>query len=1432
MEDTLASIRPSINQSCELEQSFVNGRDPSILAFGQFKIPAENSKRNLVSLFEDEELESSGKCSSIASLQSLPQTIKVYLRMRPFPPKMKLTEEQQRAYILLNSTTLLTKIPVIDSNASALRKPKGNETVSRKFTFTSTFGPETTQLQLFESAIKQQMVDFLSGQSGTVMSYGTTNAGKSYTLQGNTSSPGIIPRALEFVFSNLSPRSTPCYKPLYNTEVVSLNANDRAYEMELKTKLLSFGSVDKNQYIQAYRSMQQLLQDESPLRTSDTSNASYSVWVSFAEIYNESIYDLLSNDCQEKKISLKLATDRSGKAYIKGLKMVCVNSGSEAYQLLMVGQYNLKVAATALNARSSRSHCIFTIKLLKYHKENSPTNVEVSTFSFCDLAGSERLKKTLNAGDRLKEAQNINTSLLVLGRCLKSIFQGQSMNLKQGLVGPFRESKLTRLFQCALSGKEHIALIVNVNPVPNLYVETQNVLNFSAIAKHIIVEPVTRVKRKASTSRFSLMVSQSIKTVTDWDVTDLESIASQESSVDVDQAEYIYAEDYDELVRENEELKKEIVKLKSSALTSDFKIRQELSKVYTTMMNDLETNFKNRLQDVEEQQEDMLEWSVQQVENYYKEKLNNLVKKKRSCNDSDDELDSELNLEELEAENVQLVAKVESLKKSLKEVRESNEKLIIENNHNASKLSLVQKDLTNYKNLLIAAQNDIGCGEGPAQIVEELNKQLSTRDDQIKLLKKYLNEAKAEWLQATAVESKLEESLKKKDQELIEASETISDLSDQIEHTNLCLAESTKTVENLEDKLEVCAKQLAFAEEKAQTYEDKWSKAAANNLVLLNENAELKKLLDERLAAAKDVQLDVPAVESTETQNLVTVKTEILDSEHDFVLNNDKTEDDALSGTIASNEVGPSSNTNEKSDDEIVREKPTQLKTKHNDLKAQYLSETLQEKKLNEKLSDAEQRLHLLHASLEASERENIECKKSLSLVENELQSFMEKVIDATKQLEELKQANTALSEKVTLDENKIEELQNYCREKDTKDKEYSQALQERAVKINLLENELSETVKKLQNISAECSLGHKNHIKKLEQDLSIAEERYDIQVQLLEAHILRIQKLEDNLSEMEDLKKKVAALGDQLKICEAEKADLLVQLDEYGSKLMTLESELQASISREKDKENEIILLQKEMKGLIRSNSRDSEMEKELKTALRELAKTQDALAQSEVALKSLEKISKAKIERLEMQVATFEQNATYLALLQEGAESRQADNERLRVTIDEMKQKLEQQEREMEAFSKNRDETIQRYEALVKQLQEDGVRNKRELKKSDSMKENEETMPDTSDDDETEYAVRSSRRKGRNNVLTVATDNIPVIELSGSESKRVTRRTALPPPATIPSTEKRKTRKKKLFAPNEDAVVDVEPTEFQHTPKPKRSPLSTARSLRKRKK
>ena len=562
------------------------------------------------------------------------------------------------------------------------------------------------------------------------------------------------------------------------------------------------------------------MQEESPIRPSQACDAQYSVWVSFAEIYNENIYDLLSNECQKRRPVLKLGADSHGRAFIRGLKTICVNSGSEAYQVMMAGQYNLKVAATALNARSSRSHCIFTIHLLKYYVENNPDGVKMSTFSFCDLAGSERLKKTLNVGDRLKEAQNINTSLLVLGRCLKSIYESQAIRNRHEHVGPFRESKLTRLFQTALSGKEEIALIVSVNPIPNLYIETQNVLNFSAIAKKIVIES-KKIKRRMSHTRFSQIVANSVKSSTDWTETELSTLDDCSNADPTEESSFIHREEYDDLQEENKNLKKEIGALKASMLNRDLQIRQELADTYSAMMKKVESDWKNRVKDVEEQQEDHLEWTVNRVETFYKDKLNELTSRKRQRVNEDDDVSDEdgPNYSELEIENTRLTTKVHSLKKTIKILRESNEIVTTEKNKLAFELGLAQDELKSANSLLKSAQKDLYSDENEDAYVDGLRNELQSKQEHITKLKQFLNEAKEEYITITDDAARMEAHIKEQDEAIAEYQERVNDLEDILEQVNVCLAEKTKSTETLEENLNSKSNLLIEAQSKIENYE-------------------------------------------------------------------------------------------------------------------------------------------------------------------------------------------------------------------------------------------------------------------------------------------------------------------------------------------------------------------------------------------------------------------------------------------------------------------------------------------------------------------------------------------------------------------------------------------------------------------------------------
>ncbi|XP_046737906.1 kinesin-like protein KIF20B [Diprion similis] len=782
---------------------------------------------------------------TLGSESVISQTIKVYLRLKPFPPKIELTKEQEDAYTIVNATTLLTKFPGLDVSTRSLKNVKANERVCRTFTFTSAFGPSITQTELFDGAIKPQVEDFLAGQSSTVMSYGTSNSGKSYTLNGVPSAPGIIPLSINFVFRNTnSTLSTPWYKPIYQSHVIGLSSTERVRELEIRDKLLSFPFPEKTEFINAYQTMRETMKGgESDSTLSHNENLMYSVWISFAEIYNDAIYDLLSSDCQKKKVPLKMVTDKQGRTFIKDLRMVYVNSDEEAYQVLLAGQYRSRTAVTTLNFRSSRSHCIFTIKLLKYYAESAAEDVEVSALSFCDLAGSGRLKMTKNVGDRLKETQNINTSLLVLGRCLKSIWEGQSVKQKSELVGPFRESKLTRLFQKALSGKEQITLIVNVNPLPSMYAETQNVLNFSAIAKKIIVEPAKEVKKKMFRTRFSRAVSQSVKTYTDWDHAVVEDSTHEVYPEKSENCDYVLRECYEDLIAEHEKLQQEYAELKKSMIDKDLEIREEMANTYTGLINDLEASWMSRSKDVEEQQEHLLAWSVNQVENFYKEKLSCLnSRKRRRWDDGDAVDDREADIREMEAENAGLTAKILVSKETIKELRSARENAIAEKNKAVFELSLLKEELRGVKKMLEAAENDIRRKDDGAHFTEELKRQLNSREERIKNLKEFLNEAKEEYIRITSDARRMQEELIEVNANLIEHAEKIDDLEEQLDQSSVCLAERSKRLDQMTEKLECQAKQLADAEARVIYSEKELKKSESIRLNLMGAVEDLNKL--------------------------------------------------------------------------------------------------------------------------------------------------------------------------------------------------------------------------------------------------------------------------------------------------------------------------------------------------------------------------------------------------------------------------------------------------------------------------------------------------------------------------------------------------------------------------------------------------------------
>lgn len=264
------------------------------------------------------------------------------------------------------------------------------------------------------------------------------------------------------------------------------------------------------------------IQSEHNFIKLDPRNTRIYIWISFFEIYNESIHDLLEfpSSSSKKRNCLKVMCN-SGKTFIKDLTSVFTTNSDEANQLLTMGLNNRLNASTNINDSSSRSHCLFMVDVIKHDKSNG---IIQNNYRFCDLAGSERVKKSATSGSRLKEAQNINTSLLVLGRCLDTTFNNQAKK-KTELV-PFRESKLTLFLQSAFAGKEKLTMIVNIWPITDFYEENLHVLNYASTANKIVYKKPTNAPRLSASRRYSFFFGSN-QNVSDGDGSNMSLILDE-----------------------------------------------------------------------------------------------------------------------------------------------------------------------------------------------------------------------------------------------------------------------------------------------------------------------------------------------------------------------------------------------------------------------------------------------------------------------------------------------------------------------------------------------------------------------------------------------------------------------------------------------------------------------------------------------------------------------------------------------------------------------------------------------------------------------------------------------------------------------------------------------------------------------------------------
>lgn len=209
----------------------------------------------------------------------------------------------------------------------------------------------------------------------------------------------------------------------------------------------------------------------------------FAMRVSYLELYNEELCDLLSTD-DTVKIRIFDDVSKKGSVIVQGLEEIPVRCKDDVYKLLAKGQERRKTAATLMNAQSSRSHTVFSILVhIKENNNDGEEMLKIGKLNLVDLAGSENISKAGNEkGIRIRESVNINQSLLTLGRVITALVE-RTPHI------PYRESKLTRLLQESLGGRTKTSIVATVSPGHKDIEETLSTLDYAHRAKHIQNKP-------------------------------------------------------------------------------------------------------------------------------------------------------------------------------------------------------------------------------------------------------------------------------------------------------------------------------------------------------------------------------------------------------------------------------------------------------------------------------------------------------------------------------------------------------------------------------------------------------------------------------------------------------------------------------------------------------------------------------------------------------------------------------------------------------------------------------------------------------------------------------------------------------------------------------------------------------------------------------
>ncbi|EMG48831.1 hypothetical protein G210_0537 [Candida maltosa Xu316] len=357
-----------------------------------------------------------------------------------------------------------------------------DDSQKKTYTFDQIYGSQADQSLVYSQIAHPLLLDFLHGINVSILAYGQTGTGKTYTMSGldanntldeTSEMAGIIPRLLRELFEKLSSSS-----------------ND------------------------------------------------FMVKISYLEIYNEELIDLLNNGNGNSR-KLRIHEKNAGKSKaisVHNLTEYCINDYQQGIKYLKMGLQKKKTSTTNMNDNSSRSHTIFSLQLFRKISPDDESLYRISKMNLVDLAGSENISRS---GSIVKEAGGINQSLLTLGRVINSLNETKSQHI------PYRESKLTYILQDSLGGNTKTTLIATISPAQVNFMETCSTLDYASKAKNIKNTPRIGLDSEV------IMKKTLVKTLAQ----ELTQINMDLIATRTKNGIYLDPENYDQIIQEHESLK-------------------------------------------------------------------------------------------------------------------------------------------------------------------------------------------------------------------------------------------------------------------------------------------------------------------------------------------------------------------------------------------------------------------------------------------------------------------------------------------------------------------------------------------------------------------------------------------------------------------------------------------------------------------------------------------------------------------------------------------------------------------------------------------------------------------------------------------------------------------------------------------------------------